>query len=167
LRPPEEVSLRALHGDPPAAGLADERQHLRGLDALGDHERLDLARKRHDGDEHRPSRPVLEGRGDHLAVDLDEVDREPAQHLEAGVAGAHVVERHLEAELAQSRDLRHDRRDRGSGALGDLHHEPTGVEAYGPRPLPEAVGGPGHLGQRAGREVQEQQRVRRQLAGAP
>ena len=57
------------------------------------------------------------------AVDLDEVDRRAAQQLEAGVAGADVVERDLEAELAQPRDLAHDVPEPRRGVLGQLEHE--------------------------------------------
>ena len=62
-----------------------------------------------------------------------------AQHLEARVAGADVVERELEAERAQPCGLGDEDLLAGVGPLGDLEHDLRGLEAGAAHGQHEAV----------------------------
>jgi hypothetical protein len=115
----------------PTFGLAHERELRVGLDALGDHGRVRARGVGDHGLEHAERGRIVLGVEDHRAVDLDEVDRRAAQQLEAGVAGADVVERDLEAELAQQRDLAHDVPESRRRVLGQLEHELVRLQAGG------------------------------------
>ena len=166
--PAEQVALGALRADRAclAVGVrvARQLQHRLGLDALGDHERAALAGEGHDREHHGARPAVLDRRGDDGAVDLDEVDGQRAQHLEARVAGADVVERELEAERAQPRGLRDQDLLAGVGALGDLEHHLLGLVARAAHGQHEAVARQRVVLERLRRDVEEQQRARRQLA---
>ena len=79
-----------------------------------------------------------------------------------GVAGADVVERELEALRPQAAQALEDRRRPAAEALGDLHHDAAGVEAR----VGDGAQQPVVVGvevERLRRDVEEQQRVRRQV----
>ena len=86
------------------------------------------------------------------------------QHLEAGVARADVVERELEAERAQPRGLGDQQLLARVGALGDLQHHLLGLVARAAHGEHEAVARQRVVLERLRRDVEEQQRARRQLA---
>jgi len=83
---------------------------------------------RHDGSVFGVARPRVQA-GDELAVDFQQVDREPAQIGQRRVARPEVVDGDLDAEFLQ----RAQRRGRRLGiahddALGDLEAEQRGIE---------------------------------------
>ena len=146
--------------------VAGELEHRLGLDALGDHERAALAGEGHDAEHHRARTAVLDRVGDDRAVDLDEVDRQRAEHLEPGVAGADVVERELEAEAAQARRLGEQQLLARVGALGDLEHDLVRLVAGAAHGEHEAVAREPVVLERLRRDVEEQQRVLRAARSA-
>jgi len=122
----EQVALAS--GDRPRRGrlvhVTDELEDLRALDPLGDDERLRLASEADHRGEHRLGGRVLQRAGDHAVVDLEVVDPQVAQNLEARVAGSHVVERDAKAERTEPSRLAHDKRQRRGEALRYLQHDP-------------------------------------------
>ena len=167
-RAAEQEALGAVGADRARLALgvrvAGELEHRLGLDALGDHERAALAREGHDAEHHRARPAVLDRVGHDRAVDLDEVGRQRAEHLEPGVAGADVVERELEAEPPQPRRLGEQQLLARVGALGDLEHDLVRLVAGAVRGQHEAVAREAVVLERLGGDVEEQQRAR---AGRP
>ena len=149
------------------AGIAQERELRVGLDPLGDHGRVRARGVGDHGLQHAERGRVVRGVGDHGAVDLDEVDRRAAQQLEAGVARADVVERDLEAQLPQPRDLAHDVPQPRRRVLGELEHELVRLEADRAHGVDQGRAGEHVALERLRRDVEEQQRVGGQVGRQP
>ena len=76
------------------------------LDALADHRGAEAVRERDERFEHRGLDRVLADAGDDLPVDLHVVGSHLRQPEQAGVAGAHVVDRDRGAAVAQPIEVR-------------------------------------------------------------
>ena len=100
---------------------------------------------------------------DHGLIDLDEINRKVAEHLEARVPGADVIESKLEAELPQSFCARDHMVQPCRRALGDLEHDALGVESHPLHGAQEAVAVDRAVDERLGIDVEEQQHVLGQL----
>ena len=123
-----------------AAQLACEVCLLRRLDPLGDRAHAERSAELDGGvDERHPDgRP---GRRHHLTVELDLVEGQVPEPLEGGERGAEVVERHVDAELAQ----RPERPVRGHHVdeierLGELDGQALRIGAAGRQRLADTVG---------------------------
>ena len=81
--------------------VGDHRQLVEALDPLGADGRADVAGEAHERLDQRHPRRVVVDVADQRPVELDDVGAHPHQLLEAGVAGAGVVDRDLRAALAQ------------------------------------------------------------------
>src|SRR6185437_5443246 len=120
-----------------AAEGAQELELLGGLDPLGDHFELQAVRQGDDGLDDGGIYLALEI-PDEGAVDLQLVDREAAQIVDARVAGAEVIDRHQHAHAAQ---LLEDRRR----LLRIGHHRALGeLDLEEPRLEPGALQGTAH-----------------------
>jgi hypothetical protein len=102
--------IAALHGGPRRRWLAEEeplrqgdvvvsepRQLRRPFDAFGDDAGADLLGERHEAPHQRLSGPVALDLADQLAIELEEVGELLDRMLEAGVAGAGVVDGEADA----------------------------------------------------------------------
>ncbi len=128
----EPVALQRMH-----AGGPQEQVLLGGLDALGGHLHAEAAAEAdhrvHDGG--GVGRPF--DRAHEARIDLELVEREAAQILQARIAGAEIVERQPHAQR-----LEPEHRELGrvhvaeQRAFGDLEFEPGRIEAgFGEDPL--------------------------------
>ena len=117
----EQIALTRV-----AAELHQPIQDLRGLDALGRGVQPERVAQADD----RSHDPRLFGSIEHLrhegTVDLDDVEIELAQMVEARIASAEIVERHAHPDIPQRSKhglgLMQPLHDR---ALGDLDHQTT------------------------------------------
>ena len=109
-RPREAESLQLV-----ALVLAQERDLVVVLDALGDDAQIELLAQRDDGGRHGAVVDVGWQPLDERPVDLETRDRERLQRAEARIAGAEVVDGDLNAEALQ---LVH-----GSDCLPDIAHD--------------------------------------------
>src|SRR5205085_791972 len=89
---------------------------------------------------------------DERAVELDHVDREPAQIAERRMAGAEVVDGHLEARLTETVERAHGFVVSERKSLGDLELQELWVEATGGDDVEDLVVG-ARPAQPSGREV--------------
>ena len=111
----------------------EEAALLLGLDPLGERLEAEVPRQLDDrGGEHRRARVVLEA-GDEGAVDLEHAHPHLVEPAERGVAGAEVVDRQAQAALVQlgEDELHVPPRVEDERRLGELDHQPVGVEAEG------------------------------------
>ena len=139
-------------------GVAQDRELLRALDALGDDARADLAGERDGGAQHGLAAGVEIDAGDHAAAELEEVGAQLGDVLERREAGAGVVDRDERA----ARDPRPQPLAQLDGVLdrvllGELDHEPR-RQALGELEQPGVA-------ERVGRDVDEQQPPGRRRAG--
>ncbi len=105
----EQLALRLV-----AAGLAQERELLHGLDAFGDHLHAEAVAHLDDGAHQRRVVAVGGGVAHEGLVDLQRADRELLQRRQRGIAGAEVVDGQVQA---------HGRQlvEHADGALGIGH----------------------------------------------
>ncbi len=168
-RPPQPVALPALHHRRLARdGVVDRAHPVEQrvvLDALGDDVGAGLAGERRHREQDGARVGLVGRRGDDAAVELDELGADLAEHLEARVARADVVERELEALLAQPPEALEDRRGAPAEALGDLDDDAPGRDVRRARGAQEPVVAGAEV-ERLRRDVEEQQRARRELGRA-
>ena len=91
-----------------AAGVAQHRRLLFGLDAFGDHHQTERVTKADDGARDGEVGGVAFHVMNEGAVDFQTVERQAAQIVETGIAGAEVVDRKTNAEFT---DFHHARQD--------------------------------------------------------
>ena len=140
-RLPEQVALAEFDAERRQRGEVGP-----ALDAFGEEVGADPPAERDERLDQRLLGVVVGDAVDDLAVDLDDRRPERGDEREAGVAGAGVVDREPEAELAQGLDLALERADVGDrlllGALdGDLARvEAGGADLGGRAPSPRRRG---------------------------
>src|SRR5215217_7923717 len=113
------VALRVVHAEP-----GQQLERLLVADHLRHRALAEPARDVDDGLDHELVRAVVEARAHELAVDLEVVERQVLEVVEAREGGAEVVEREAAAELVEAggellraRDVAH------RGRLGDLEDD--------------------------------------------
>ena len=125
LRRAQQVAL-----DLGAAERAHVGELLLGLDALDGGDHVEAVREAGDALDDRERALLVRDVLHERAVDLDLVEREAAQVAQAGVAGAEIVHREVDAERAQL--MQGGERGRGvlhQHGLGDLEFQPAGRQA--------------------------------------
>ncbi len=152
-RPAEQIALAERH-----AKIAQHRQLLVVLDAFGDHAGAQrIGQAQHGAHQFQP--PRARGHAVHQRfVELDELRRQLDQQVEIGMAGAEVVQRIAQAEIAQHHHRVGERRHvADAGLLGQLdHHAPWRHRVGEQRRHAAAMVGQ-QLAQRHRTEIDEQQ----------
>ncbi len=152
VRPAEQEALHAAD-----AHVAHDDQVAFVLDAFRDQLRAarlrEVLHRLHRFELERVARDVV----DEETVDLHDVRMQAQPQVHARVRGAVVVERELDAGVAQRRDRRPDVRDVGNRVLlGELDHDALGADARTAEKLAGALAFAGEREDRARAEIEEQ-----------
>src|SRR5688572_21298864 len=122
-RAAEQVALQEI-----AAELGDTVTLADGLDPFGDHGAPHVVAQLDERADRALLDDVLVATAHERHVDLDDLGHQLGEAGEAGIAGADVVDRDAEAELAEPGEPRRELgRDLERGALGHLEDDPRRV----------------------------------------
>ena len=134
-------------------------EHREVLDPLRDDLGLHLVRDRDDAGQDAASALAAHRADDHVAIDLDVVHRELAQHFQARVAGAGVVEGQPKSELPQPRRFADDHLHACDRPFRDLQHDAVRDQARGFDLADERGTGELAVVERLRADVEKEQRV--------